>query len=124
MSPVASFVPHAVKQAFPPPLQTYGLHEDVAVPQPPAPSQLWVVKVVPAHVVGLHVIAEGKLHAPVPVQSVAPQAPPVGVQAAEQQRVPLPVTPQMPFEHWSAAPQTAPGPPLATQVPTAPGLAQ
>jgi hypothetical protein len=39
----------------------------------------------------------GYMHAPVPLQSVAPHAPPV--QAAVQQRVPLPEGPHKPFEH-------------------------
>ena len=55
-------------------------------------------------------------------QLVAPQVPPV-VQAAEQQ-LPVPVVPQMPVVHWSAAVHVAPAACLATHVPLLPGLRQ
>jgi hypothetical protein len=54
---------------------------------------------------------------------VAPHAPPV-VQAAEQQRVPVPVAPQTLLEHWSFAVHARPAFFLATHVPEAPGFWQ
>jgi hypothetical protein len=64
------------------------------------------------------------MHAPVALQSVAPQVPPVGEHAAVQQCVPAPPTPQTPVVHWSTAPHAAPGPPFGAQFPEAPGFWQ
>jgi len=60
----------------------------------------------------------GYAHAPVEVQSVAPQTP-LTLQAAEQQCVPVPAMPHMALLHWTSAEHVAPGPPLATHVPEA-----
>jgi hypothetical protein len=70
------------------------------------------------------VVFVGKTHAPEPLQSVAPQVPAVGEHAAVQQCVPLPLIPQIPFEHWSMAAHTAPGPPFGKQTPLGPGFEQ
>jgi hypothetical protein len=45
------------------------------------------------------VLPLGKEHAPEIVQSFAPHAPPIGLHVAVQQRVPVPLVPQMPFVH-------------------------
>jgi hypothetical protein len=92
----------------------------------PLPSHALIVRVDPglgqevAHCVPFATNEQ----APVAVQSVAPHAPPIGLQVAVQQRVPVPLVPQMPFVHWSFAPHVAPATPLPTHVPDAPGVAQ
>jgi hypothetical protein len=63
------------------------------------------------------------MHAPpVPLHPVAPQAPEVAQAIAQQ--LPVPVVPQMPLVHWSAAVQVEPFPPVPTHVPVAPGPMQ
>jgi hypothetical protein len=66
----------------------------------------------------------GKTHAPLLLQSVAPQAPPTELQVLLQQRVPVPLVPQIPLAHWSGATHVTPAPPLGTQTPDVPGFKQ
>jgi hypothetical protein len=117
-SPVASFVPQPVKHAV--------VLEQMRLPAqgPPLPLPLHVppLQAVKVLVIALaHVVAEqevevpGYEQAPVPSQSVAPQAPPV-MQAAEQQ-CPVPVAPQMVDVHWSPEVHAAPAASLGTQAP-------
>jgi hypothetical protein len=63
-----------------------------------------------------HTFPLGKTHAPDVLQSVAPHVPPVGVQAAAQQCVPVPPRPQMPLVHSLLAEHAAPGPLVTGQV--------
>lgn len=104
------------------PVQTAALVEHWPVPvQVPAGVSMPALQVFPQAV-----LLVGYTQAPEVSQSVAPQAPPV-VQLAvvEQQWVPVPpLGPQSALVHWSLPPHAAPVPPLATQVPPAPGVAQ
>lgn len=117
----AQLVLHAVPLAQ---MRLFGQAPAVPAVQPPAPLQLPAgVSVLPEHEAAdpHEVVLEGYTQAPPLPQLVAPQVP-VVVQAAVQQ-LPVPVVPQTPEVHWSAAVH-APVASLATQVPLAPGLRQ
>jgi hypothetical protein len=90
----------------------------------PAPLQVAGVSCPLLHDPGQLVPLTGNTQAPPALQSVAPHAPPTTAQVAAQQWVPVPDVPQTLAAHWSFAAQVAPAPPLATQVPDAPGFAQ
>jgi hypothetical protein len=91
----------------------------------PEPSQVLPVSWPPEHEAApQRVPLGGKTHAPAELQSVAPHAPPIGLQVAVQQRVPTPDVPQMPLVHWSVALHGTPAPPLARQAPAGPGFEQ
>jgi hypothetical protein len=74
------------------------------------------VSVDPLQDAAAHVVVPvGYTHAPDPLQSVAPQVPPV-VHAAEQ-HWPVPDAPQTPVVHWLSAPHAMPAATLGTQAP-------
>jgi hypothetical protein len=75
-------------------------HDDTVGEHVPVPLHVWVVRLELAHVGGLQTVPPpGNMHAPVGEQSVAPQRPPVGLQAAVQHRLPVPLMPQIPLVH-------------------------
>ncbi len=100
-SPAASFVPHPVRHAVAlAQTRLPGHGAGLPVPHVPDPSQTGLVSVLPEHDTAPHdVDDDGKTQAPLALQSVAPQVVPVGLQAAEQQWVPVPETPQTPLVH-------------------------
>ncbi len=71
----------------------------VPAAQLPEPSQVDGVSVLPVHEAPHAVPDATNTHAPLLSQSVAPHAPPIGVHAAVQQCVPVPLVPQMLFAH-------------------------
>jgi hypothetical protein len=88
-------------------------------PSPPLPlhASAWQVPARPVcRLAGLTVFP-GYTQAPEESQSVAPHAATLAEHVAVQQCVPVPLTPQRPFEHWSAAEHCAPAPPLDVHVP-------
>jgi hypothetical protein len=117
----AHAVLHAVRLAqTKPPGQPLG----VPATHPPVPLQADAVSWPLPHAVPHDVPLPGNTHAPTASQSLAPQVPAVGLHAAVQQRVPVPLTPQTELVHWSVAPHVAPGAPFGTHVPDAPGFRQ
>jgi hypothetical protein len=84
----------------------------------PVPLQVLVVSCPLLQDDGAHwVPLAGKTHAPVPgLHPVAPQAPPMGEQAAVQQ-LPVPAVPQTPLVHWSFAVHVVPTPSLEMHAP-------
>jgi hypothetical protein len=80
----------------------------------PMPLQLLCVIMEPEQV--LPQLPVGYWHAPVPLQPVAPQDPPV-VHAEVQQLPLVPVVPQVPLVHSWALPQAVPSVFFAWQVP-------
>ena len=97
-------VPQPVRHAVPPGAQLRLFAHGPIVPatQLPIPSHVEGVSMFPVHVLPHEVPRGGLMHAPLESQSVAPQAPPAGLQAREQQRVCVPgatVTPHAMLVH-------------------------
>jgi hypothetical protein len=89
--------------------------------QEPVPSQVPAVRKALLH--ELHALV-GPTQLPNVSQSFTAHGPPIGVQANEQQWVPVPLTPQVPLEHWLFAVHIAPGWPLLAHWPAGPGFWQ
>jgi hypothetical protein len=96
MSPAVSLVPqpHAPEKHSSEPLHG----TEVPGAHVPLPSHAAGVNVFPVHEPGQLVPDATNVHAPVPLQPVAPHAPPMGEHAAVQQ-LPVPVVPQTPDVH-------------------------
>jgi hypothetical protein len=72
----------------------------VPPPQEPAPLHVPPDVICPLlHDAAPQLVPEGNTHAPVASQSVAPQAPPTGLQETAQQCVPVPLVPHVPAVH-------------------------
>src|SRR5579871_2398202 len=87
--------------------------QDAGVPGAQVPPPLHVgadVRIDPEQDGLPQVLPFGNRHVPAALQSVAPHAPPIGLQAAVQQWVPVPTVPQTSLEHSSFAVQVEPLP--------------